>query len=317
MTLGFVARALVQAAAAHLIVSTLASLTVATAWPMVATGRGSASVVARRLFRARMAPSVAGLAAAMLVLAAYARWEPRVDAEPVGRLALATATAGVVLVGAALVRAARALRYSRDVQRALVRASGVTLPALPLPAFLIESRFPIVAVVGLLMSRLFVARRVIEVCTPEEFDAVVAHEHAHARAHDNLRRLAMTAAPDLLALLPAGRRLQDAWTAAAELAADEWAARRTSGGLHLAAALVKVARLAVTPAPPLTASTLFEGQPITERVRRLLDPPATPVHAQGPTGLRAIAALLLLLAAAVAALPAVYAASEQLLKLGL
>jgi beta-lactamase regulating signal transducer with metallopeptidase domain len=173
-----------------------------------------------------------------------------------------------------------------------------------------------VAVVGLVTSRLFVARRVIEVCTPEEFDAVVAHEHAHARAHDNLRRLAMTATPDLLALLPAGRRLLEAWTMAAELAADERAARRTPGGLHLAAALVKVARLAVTPAPPLTASTLFEGQPITERVRRLLDPPATPTHAQDPTWLRAIAALLLL-AAAVAALPVIHTASEHLLKLGL
>ena len=316
MTLGFLARALIQAAAAHLIVSTLVSLAVAITWPAVAARRGPAIIVARRLFRARMAPSAAGLAAAMLVLMAYALWEPRVDVEPVGAVARATAAAGAVLTGAAVIRGARALRHSRDVQRALVRASGGALPALPMPAFLIESRFPIVAVVGLVMSRLFVARRVIEVCTAEEFDAVVAHEHAHARAHDNLRRLAMTASPDLLALLPAGRRLQEGWTEAAELAADEWAARHTAGGLHLAAALVKVARLAVTPAPPLTASTLFEGQPITERVRRLLAPPPAPVHVPGPTWRRAIT-VLLLLGAAVASLPAVYAAAEQILKLGL
>lgn len=316
MTLGFVARALVQAAAAHLIVSTLVSLAVAVTWPALAARRDSAIVGARRLFRARMAPSVAGLAAATLVLVAYVLWEARVDAEPVGAFALATAVAGVVLLGAAVVRAARALRHSRDVHRALVRSAAGALPALPMPAFLIESRFPIVAVVGLVMSRLFVARRVVEVCTAEEFDAVVAHEHAHARAYDNLRRLAMTAAPDLLALLRAGRRLQDEWTAAAELAADEWAARHTSGGLHLAAALVKVARLAATPAPPLTTSTLFEGQPITDRVHRLLDPPATSVHADGPTWLRAIT-VLLLLGAAVVSLPALHAAAEHILKLGL
>ena len=173
-----------------------------------------------------------------------------------------------------------------------------------------------VALVGLVMARLFVARRVIEACTTDEFDAVIAHEQAHARTRDNLRRLAMTAAPDPLGLLPVGQRMLDAWLHAAELAADEWAAGRTNAVL-LASALVKVARMATRSSEALPASALYRGEPITERVHRLLEPAATQdAAAPWPHWVRATACVAAL-AAALVALPAIHVAAEHILKWGL
>ena len=71
---------------------------------------------------------------------------------------------------------------------------------------------------------------------------------------------------------------------AAELAADEAAAGGLDRGVHLAAALVKVARLATTiPSDPLPASALYRGEPITERVHRLLAPPPVSEVRRWPT----------------------------------
>ena len=231
MTLGYVARGLVQVLAAHFLVSTIVSLTVAGAWRRAAAGRAPARVIANRLWRLRLAPSVCGAIAAALVATGYGLWEPDTVHEAVGPVALACAAAGAAVIVSAIVRAVTGLLQARRIGLALGAAAREPLPRAPIPAFVIESSFPIVVLIGLVVSRLFVARRVIEACGPDELDAVVAHERAHARAYDNLRRLAVAGAADLLGWMPAGRRLGDAWAAAAELAADEWAARHATSGV--------------------------------------------------------------------------------------
>jgi beta-lactamase regulating signal transducer with metallopeptidase domain len=160
-----------------------------------------------------------------------------------------------------------------------------------------------------------VARSVLDVCSSEEFQAVLAHEEAHARQHDNLRRLALASAPDLLGLWPAGRQLEGAWMHAAELSADDAAADRWDRGVHLASALVKVARLATTPSDLLPASALYRDEPITERVQRLLDPPPAADPCRWPSRAR-IALLIALLVGSLALVPLLHAAGEQLLALG-
>jgi hypothetical protein len=136
-----------------------------------------------------------------------------------------------------------------------------------------------------------------------------------AYARDNLRRLAMIASPDVLALTSTGDEIHRAWLRVAELAADEWAAARTDGVL-LASALVKVARLATTGPEPLPASALYRGEPIAERVQRLLEPAVSPPPRPLPRWLR-VAACVAAASAAVLALPAVHAASEQIFRWGL
>ena len=233
--------------------------------------RQPASTTSRRLFHLRVAPAVAATAVAWVgIPIAFSLWEPAGKVEPVGPAALALAVAGAALIASSFWRLTMALRETQRIHRSLVDATRASLPASPLPAFVIDSRFPIVALVGLFVSRLFVARTVVEACDAGELRAVVAHEQAHAGARDNLRRLLMAAAPDALAWLPVGAGMMREWGAMAELAADETAVSHFPDRLNLASALVKVARLATTPPAALPASTLYRGEPIAERVHRLL-----------------------------------------------
>lgn len=314
MTLGFLGRGVVQALGAYFIVSTVLSLAVTLTWRLVAAAPTRASVVARRLFALRLLPSVGGIATAILVALGYALWEPRTEYERAGWVALAAAAGGAVLVVMAAAGFLTAMASTARIRRALVAATRGALPTEPLPASIIETAFPVVAIVGLVLPRLFVARNVLEACSPEELDAVLAHEQAHARQHDNLRRLALAAAPDVLGLCGGGRRLDEAWKQATEFAADEAAAREPNGGLHLASALVKVARLATGPLDPVPASALYQGEPIAERVRRLVDPPATSEARSWPPLARGVACAACV-GAALLSMPWLHDAAERLLKI--
>ena len=142
---------------------------------------------------------------------------------------------------------------------------------------------PIVALVGILRPRLFITRRVVAALTGEELAASVAHELGHRRALDNLKRLAMRAAPDFLATTSVARVLERRWASASEHVADRSAcdmvnlADRGRARCALASAIVKVARMMPPMAPAAEPiSTLVDGGDIASRVRSLLDdgPPA-------------------------------------------
>ncbi len=214
-------------------------------------------------------PLVAGL-----VVPAFHLFEPRQSDEVVGASLMALAAVGAGLVAAGLVRGWRALRTTRRlVRRWLRNARPVDLGGRRIPTLCIESDFPVVAVVGLIRPRLLVARQVLDACTPQQMRAVVAHETAHVRAWDNLKRLAIRSCPDVLALAQAGRQMERDWYLAAEEAADDRAATDTSpAALDLAEALLTVARLApARPGDVFPVSALFEGEGVERRVRRLLD----------------------------------------------
>ena len=315
MMLGFVARGLVQILGAHFLVSTILGVAVALVWHRAAVVPARAAVTSRRLFVLRLLPAAGGLLAGILVMVGYIIWEVQVEREAVGPAALGAAAAGLATLVHAGVRLFIVLGRTIRIRRELIARVESTLPTRPLPASIIDTMFPVVAIVGLVAARLFVARRVLEACSADEFDAVLAHEHAHARQYDNLRRLAMAASPDVLGLVAEGRALERAWLQAAELAADETAAAGCQRGVSLASALVKVARLASVPAEPLPASALYRGEPIAERVHRLLDPPSAPDRRPWPAWARALT-LCVALAGAVASIPALHRAAELLLAFG-
>jgi Zn-dependent protease with chaperone function len=314
MMLEFAARGLVQILGAYFIASTVLSLAVIMGWRSIATAPATPSLAAHRLFALRLLPAVGGLLTAILVALGYVLWEPRTEYEPAGWVALAAAAGGAGLVVVAATGLVAALVSTRRIRHALAAATRGTLPAAPLPASIIETPFPIVAIVGLVLPRLFVARSVLEACSPEELEAVLAHERAHARQYDNLRRLALAAAPDVLSLCAGGSRLDAAWKQAAEFAADEAAARDGNCGLHLASALLKVARLATGRSEPVPASALYQGEPIADRVRRLVAPPVTTEARRWPRWTRAIVSAALLVVAWLS-LPWVHDAAERLLKI--
>lgn len=196
-----------------------------------------------------------------------------------------------------MMASARALRTacaSASLARRWRGGSPLRIEGCPIEVRQLETPFPVVALAGCLRPRLVVASRVAGACPPGELAAMVAHELAHLSARDNLCRALFSICPDVLAWLSVSGAMERAWHEATEQAADEEATGADGPRrLALASALVRVARLASAAAtPPLVASALFRGEPIADRVRRLLAPPAPPA-ARRPSVPRLVTVLIL------------------------
>lgn len=220
----------------------------------------------------------AALSAAFVVVVfipSYWAYEPREAAERFGGVTLfVLAAAGAATVVAALARGVHAWRNaSRRVERWMSGARPVALAGTSTPAFEIAADRPLIALGGVFRPRLLLTRGLMAALSDAELSASVAHELGHRRAWDNLKRLAMRAAPDLLARSSAARAIERCWAAAAERAADEVAGSRDAAARRaLASALVKVAR-SMPAGRPLAEpiSTLVSESDIASRVRCLLD----------------------------------------------
>ncbi|MGI8806170.1 MAG: M56 family metallopeptidase [Thermoleophilaceae bacterium] len=81
---------------------------------------------------------------------------------------------------------------------------------------------------GFLRPRIFLSRGAVERLPAAELAAVVAHERHHLGRRDPLRMLAARVLRDALFFMPILRRLERRYTALAEIAADEAAARQRS-----------------------------------------------------------------------------------------
>jgi Zn-dependent protease with chaperone function len=231
---------------------------------------------ARLIFALRVFPPVIAIVCAgALLLPAYVMHEPRRAVEPVSLKlgVLALISAGGLLL--ALWRGVAAWVATRRLIKNWLRvAEPVRLDQIRIPAYRLRHQFPVIAIVGALRPKLFIADHLFQSLTREEMAAAIAHESGHLAAKDNLKRAALRACRDTLAIFPCGLSLDRAWAAASESAADEHAAR--GGGaiaLDLASALVKIARLApegVKPTTPASALLIGDGADgIAQRVRRL------------------------------------------------
>jgi BlaR1 peptidase M56 len=236
---------------------------------------GSAS----SLFQLRLLPACVSTIALVAAVVSFARFEPREGEERTALVLVAFACLGAVTWIAMGARVWRSYVASRRAWRQWV-AVGRPLdwPDHAVPAYAIASTFPIVAMVGIVRPRIIVAENVLAACSPLELEAIVAHERSHLRRRDNARRLLMWASPDILMWTTAGRRLVAKWQTATEEEADDEAGRGCpERRLHLAEALLRVARLAPPGVAPvdLPASALYRGEDLADRVRRLVDPNAS------------------------------------------
>src|SRR5262249_55951036 len=140
--------------------------------------------------------------------------------------------------------ASKAMRTVRGILGCWRRAAGPQGSTFGIPVFVVADPLPVMSLVGALRPELFVTDRVASELTADEFELSLSHEAAHVRSNDNLKRLIMTWAPDLLGTSRLGRDLNDRWRAAIELAADaEAVGSSESRAVLLASALVKIARL--------------------------------------------------------------------------
>lgn len=262
-------------AAAFAVAALLAAAAVSAAWPLVRErGReGAASSRARLIGTLRLAPVATGALVALILTAAFIRFEPRDTTEAPGLLLSFSAAATLIMVIAAFARVARAVRSGVACMR-LVRLGGQRLVRDDgTPLWVLDTHYPVAAVTGIFRTRLLLSTRVIRECTAGELDAIVNHERAHVRRRDNLVRAAMRYLPDPLAFLNAGRDMERAWAAAAEEAADDVAAGSTGERRALlASALVRVARMANGPVPDwMPGLAFYEGTNLEKRVRRLVE----------------------------------------------
>jgi Zn-dependent protease with chaperone function len=282
------------------------------------------AVRARRLLVLRLAPGVIGAAITLAVVTpAFVIFEPAGAGEQIGPALAALAIVTLLQLGASLVTAARNAWLTARIERTWLRGSR-PLPegaAIGMRAFAIESASPMIALVGVFAPKLIAAHSVVDACTAGEMAAIVGHERGHLTAHDNLKRWVMASLPDLLRWTPIHHEMVDAWHHAAEDAADDAA---TGGEMmaraELAALLLKVVRLAPSPAwHAAIASPFVETDGLERRVRRLLQPdlePPAPVAVVPLLCLSAIAAAIVGTLASPATLRSIFEAFERLVALG-
>jgi beta-lactamase regulating signal transducer with metallopeptidase domain len=212
-----------------------------------------ASGGARLLFVLRLLPiALSTVIVLALCVPSYIHFEH--DArENVGLQCLLLSLCGLVTVASSIVRAGRALAISR---RAAVD---------------METR-PVFALAGILRPRIMVSAEVRETLTREQMEAALRHEAAHARARDNVKRLALIASPRFLLFTDAHLSLERDWALLSEWAADEAAvASEPRCAVALAEALVRVARLSACSRMIPTASALVaRPDDLAQRIQRIL-----------------------------------------------
>ncbi|MFN0278031.1 MAG: M56 family metallopeptidase [Pyrinomonadaceae bacterium] len=210
------------------------------------------------------------------VIPGYILFEPHSTDEVVTLELGLVAFASFIGIAIALFRVFRSwLATQRLSANWLENSEKIAVDEVNIPVYRFRHPFPVIAVVGMLRPRMFVASQIFDSLSEDEFRAAVAHEYGHLSAHDNFKRAFLRVCRDML-ILPIGRELDRAWTDNTESAADEFAAN--VGGnrmaLDLAETLIKIARIApanTAPAMPL-GSFLIDGRQdnLSQRVKRLL-----------------------------------------------
>lgn len=247
-------------------------------WRIMSSRIGNLSVNVRGqiLFGLCILPAVAALVGvSVFLIPGYLRHEPAASGELVsGKIGL-IAIAGVFGVLVALYRVLKtSIATRRLMSNWLSDSVEISLPGIDVPIHRFRHQFPVIAVIGILRPKMFVAEQVLEVLDRNELAAAVAHEYGHLRANDNFKSMLLRVCRDLL-ILPFGKDIDKAWAENSESAADAHAARAgRSTALDLASALVKIARIVpahATPAMPAGAFFIEEQNvDVTSRVRRLV-----------------------------------------------
>lgn len=213
----------------------------------------------------------------------------------------AWAVASLVAVGALVLARAvdlftsfvRGLRAIADLRRVAVDSDGV---------FLVPSDRLFVFTAGIWRGATFASSAAWRTLGPDERAAALAHERAHQKSRDLLRRAALA----LLAIAGAplvGRRMLSVWDSATERLRDRDAAAAVGDETSVASALVALAR-AGSPCPAWSAP-LAPADELSLRVASVLDDRGPRVRA----GARLAMASGIALAAAV---PVVFIVADPL-----
>jgi hypothetical protein len=277
MNVSYVLRLLGLSLASFFLIHLAVGLLVSLATPMAVrfSQRITPRAAARFLLILRLFPPVAAFVlVAGLCVPSYLWLEPAGATENVGLWCLAAAVLSLTVWGISLARGARAVvgsfRYIRQCQQ-IGHEAGEAV-------WVVESSGPVLGLAGIIHPRLVMSRALVNALSKDQLAAALRHERAHGVSRDNLKRLLILLAPDVLPFVRGFGPLERGWAKFTEWSADDRAvAGNSRRSLALAAALVRVARM--NPAPqssPLVASLLADGGDLSARVDRLLSMSATP-----------------------------------------
>jgi len=164
-----------------------------------------------------------------------------------------------------LVRASRTVAlWSREAERIDCKSadhgSGVCVRR-------ISGNAPPLTAAGIFRPSVWLSRAAEFVLNQRELEAALRHEVVHVRRRDNLRKLMLR-----LVAFPGMAELERAWREATEMAADDAAVSSASEALDLAAAVIKLSRLAPLEAPAelTTALVHSSAESVKVRVQRLI-----------------------------------------------
>ena len=285
MMLPYLLRLLCLCLAAFFVIHSVAGLVVAAAGPAAvrAARRMRPRLAGRFLLALRLLPAALALfVVAGLCVPSYLWLEPETNTEELGAGCLAAAVLAAALWTISTARGVHAAIHSARRVRGCQRLSRLsTPPGSRLPVWVLDAPDPLLALVGLLRSRVVMSRPVVNALSAGQLAAALRHEEAHRVSRDNLKRLLLLLAPGLLPGYHGFGAIERGWARFTEWAADDDAVAGDAHlSLSLAAALVRLARMGGIPSPsPLSTPFLGDSREISARVDRLLSPvPAAPMR---------------------------------------
>ena len=251
------------------------SVGVCCAWRTVWQGsrRYSAGGCADVLFALRLLPFVIATTVTLVfAVPSFLLLEPRSVNEPVGAVAVALGLSGLAVLLAGMWKAEAALLQAWGTvaswsSQASMRGFGISHSGSVVPVRRISGSAPPLTAAGILRPSVWLSRAAEFMLSERELQCALRHEVAHARRWDNLRKLMLR-----LVAFPGMGELESEWREATEMAADDAAVSSASEALDLAAAVIKLSRLAPLEAPAELTTALVHSpaERVNARVERLI-----------------------------------------------
>jgi beta-lactamase regulating signal transducer with metallopeptidase domain len=231
--------------------------------------RDSVTRTANFLLATRLAPFAASAMVTLtLAVPSFLLLEPRSADEELSPALVALGICGiaVLLIGfwkssSALVRTSRKIaRWRQEADRETISHDSVCVRR-------ISGDAPPLTAAGIFEPSVWLSRSAEFVLSERELRTALRHEIAHVRRRDNLRKLVLR-----FVAFPGMTELESAWRDATEMAADDAAVTSASEALDLAAAVIKLSRLASREMPAALTTALVHSPAgsLHARVERLL-----------------------------------------------
>jgi beta-lactamase regulating signal transducer with metallopeptidase domain len=226
----------------------------------------------------------------VLAVPSFLLLEPRAVTESMSNVPAVLGVCGIAVVltatwnaGWALARASRVVAlWSREAGE--VGSGGVDSPTRSMSSVSVlrpSAGAPPLTVAGVFHPSIWLSSAAEFVLSQRELQSALRHEVVHVRRRDNLRKLMLC-----LVAFPGMAELENAWREATEMAADDAAVSSASEALDLAAALIKLSRLAsLEPQAELTTALVHRpAESVNARVERLITWSERPLAKKSSSG---------------------------------